>query len=400
MDVRAFRDSPTGRVVATAHGWAFVPQPLPPRLVVDIVLEQQLATTDRALSELAGLRPSLGDVSPFVAPILRREASFSCRLAGLQVDLIDLYACQAEGSEFAEWAVQGDHGGVRAALALAQTLDWAYERLSDTTVTTRWVRELHARMHGRQAPAKLRQTQTWLGAAGSTLEDADYVPPPPEEIPAALHHLEAYLQLATDAQYPPLVRLAFAYYQVEAIQPFADANGRVGRALLSLLPCVWGWLAQPVLMLSAGFAAAPERCNALLLEVSRSGDWRSWVLYFLRIVERQAHDALRRTSALHRVSLAYHDRLEHPSIDSDRAHGRSPALLHRLPERLLAMPILTAGGLQSILEVNRHRAERTTEWLVEMGILTPLPALAGRSVDDVPRPPLYAAMEILNAVVL
>ena len=186
------------------------------------------------------LTQSLADPQLLAPPLIRREAAFSCRLAGRQVDLADLYACHADGPEFADWALAGDQDEVRAALALAQTLEWAGLRLSDTAINLRFIRELHSRLHGRTAPADFRRTQTWLGVPGSSLAEADYVPPPPEELQPALRHFEEYLMQPTDAHVHPLVRLAFIFYQFEAIHPFPDANGRVGRLLLSLLPCQWG----------------------------------------------------------------------------------------------------------------------------------------------------------------
>lgn len=394
MDMRAFRDSPAGRLVPGARGWAFVPHPLPPRLVVDVLLEQQIAAAGQALAELTRLTQSLADPQLLAPPLIRREATFSCRLAGRQIDLADLYACRAEGPEFADWALAGNQDEVREALALAQTLEWAGQRLSDTAINLRFIRELHAHLHGRTAPADFRNTQTWVGAPGGGLVDADYVPPPLEELQSALRHFEEYLMQPTDARVHPLVRLAFIFYQFEAIHPFLDANGRVGRLLLALLPCQWGLVAHPMLTMSAYFAATKQECDRLLLAVSREGDWRGWVLYCVCGVEIQAHDALRRMKALHRVHQLYRSRL------AQSAPGRSPARLHSVPDRLLETPILTAGGLQNILEVNRLNAERAAQRLVDAGVLTPFAPAAGRPPDGVPRPPLYAAIELLNAIAL
>ena len=325
---------------------------------------------------------------------MRREATFSCRLAGRQVDLADLYACHADGPEFADWALAGDQDEVRAALALAQTLEWAGRRLSDTAINLRFIRELHGRLHGRTAPADFRHTQTWLGAPGCCLAEADYVPPPPEGLPPTLRQFEEYLMQPTDPHFHPLVRLAFTFYQFQAIHPFPDANGRVGRLLLSLLPCQWGVTAHPVLTMSAHFAATKQECDRLLLAVSRDGDWRSWVVYCLRGVEGQSRDVLRRMKALHRVHRAYRTRLER------QPPGRSLARLLSVPDRLLETPILTAGGLQNILEVNRLHAERAAQHLVDIGVLTPFAPAAGSTPERGRRPQLYAAIELLNAIAL
>ena len=140
--------------------------------------------------------------------------------------------------------------------------------------------------------------------------------------------------------------------------------------------------------MSAHFAATKQECDRLLLAVSREGDWRSWVVYCLSGVESQSRDALRRMKALHRVHRAYRTRLERPPP------GRSLARLLSVPDRLLETPILTAGGLQHMLEVNRLHAERTAQHLVDIGVLTLFAPAAGSTPERTQRPQLYAAIEL------
>ena len=403
MDVRAFRNSPAGRLVSSAAGWAFVPHPLPPRLTMDVVLQRQVAAAGRAVGELACLHQSLADPELFVPPFIQREAAFSSRLAKRAVHLSDLYACRADGPGFASWALEGNEDDLREALRLAQTLERADQRLPDTAINLRLIRELHAQLQGRQSRSEFRQTHSWIGAPDSGPQAAEYVPPPPEELQLALNKMETYLADASAAQPDPIVRLAFITYQFEAIHPFLDGNGRVGRLLLALLPCRWGLLPHPMLTMSAHFARSQPECDERLLTVSRDGDWRGWVSYFVQGVESQARDGLRRMNLLHRVHLAYHSRLEQMLSDPARpvpSGGYTLALKHRLPDRLLERPILTVSGLQVILGVNRLNTERAAQYLVDAGVLTPLAPATSRASGPGPRPPLYAAIELLNAMTL
>ncbi len=139
--------------------------------------------------------------------------------------------------------------------------------------------------------------QNWIGRYGTTLRDADYVPPPPPEMLQALDALEGYLQSFTD-EHPPLVRLAFIHYQFEAIHPFLDGNGRMGRLLIGLLLRSWELLPLPLLYLSAYFERHRSTYYDLLLAVSQRAAWREWVLFFLNGVLEQARDASDRARRL------------------------------------------------------------------------------------------------------
>lgn len=111
-------------------------------------------------------------------------------------------------------------------------LDYGLERLKTLPVSLRLIRELHARLlegvrGGQLTPGNFRRTQNWIGPAGSTIETATYVPPPVDEMFDALGAMEKFIHANTDL--PALVRAGMIHYQFEAIHPFLDGNGRVGR---------------------------------------------------------------------------------------------------------------------------------------------------------------------------
>ncbi len=137
-----------------------------------------------------------------------------------------------------------------------RALDYGLARIEEIPVSLRLIREMHAvLMEGvrGQHPGRgeFRQRQNWIGAAGTPLPEATYVPPPPAEMLTALDRLEKYLHAPSEL--PPLIRLALVHYQFEAIHPFLDGNGRIGRLLISLLLTTEGLLSQPLLSLSAYF---------------------------------------------------------------------------------------------------------------------------------------------------
>ena len=163
-------------------------------------------------------------------------------------------------------------------------------------VSLRLLRELHELLirgvRGEVAtPGEFRRSQNWIGPPGCTLNEATYVPPPPSALIACLDAWERFLY---DDALPPLVHAALAHSQFEAIHPFLDGNGRVGRLLITLLLVNRGVIPAPLLYLSAYFEATRQEYYARLLGVTRRGEWEEWLTYFLRGVALQSEDAVDR----------------------------------------------------------------------------------------------------------
>lgn len=133
-------------------------------------------------------------------------------------------------------------------------------------------------------PGEFRRSQNWIGPAGSTLSNATYVPPPPEEMKACLSNWENYLQNRN--QFPELIQCALLHEQFEAIHPFLDGNGRVGRLLITLFLIERGRLTQPLLYLSAYFESHRQEYYAYLQKVKTDGDWNNWILFQWRYRNR------------------------------------------------------------------------------------------------------------------
>jgi Fic family protein len=164
-------------------------------------------------------------------------------------------------------------------------LEHGLARLKDLPVSLRLIREMHERlMQGvrgdSMTPGEFRRSQNWIGPPGCTLLEANFVPPPVDEMKQALSDFEKYLHVSPAL--PPLVRLALIHYQYESIHPFLDGNGRIGRLLITLLLYVEGLLPQPLLYLSAFFERHRQEYYRLLLAVSQSGAWTDWIECFLR----------------------------------------------------------------------------------------------------------------------
>lgn len=178
----------------------------------------------------------------------------------------------------------------------------------------------------------------------------------------SLDSLEAYLNRKEDScDDSILIRLALVHYQFETIHPFRDGNGRIGRLLLPLLLCSNGRLKEPVLYLSAFFERNRDEYVDLLLSVSKSGDWITWIDFFLDAVLESAEETISFAESLLDLRQQYHRRVQ---------KGRSSALLVRLIDRLFQLPAITIKQAADVLEISHPAAAGNIRKLEKAGILT------------------------------
>lgn len=378
MNSRDFTDQAAGRVMRAPQGYnAFVPNRLPPELPWTPSIVSLLSRADRALGELSGIGRALPNPHLLILPFARREAVLSSRIEGTQASLSDLYAFEAAPK--AE-----ETGDVREVFNYVQALEFGLSRLKDLPVSLRLIREIHEKlMHGvrgeHSTPGEFRRSQNWIGPPGCLLNDAAYVPPPLEEMRTCLDALEHFLHAEHDI--PPLVQLALIHYQFEAIHPFLDGNGRVGRLITAMLLCLWGLLSQPLLYLSAYFEANRQTYYELLLSVSQRGTWKEWVLFFLEGVESQARDAVRRSHRIQDLRREYRSRFQ---------ATQSSAKLLQVVDLLFGAPILTVNQVKDAIGVSFPSANRYIRQLEEAGIVHEITGQA--------RNRLYRAAEIMRAI--
>jgi Fic family protein len=221
-----------------------------------------LSQADAALSELSGLGRYLPNPDLLIAPYVKREAVASSRIEGTQADLSDLLLDEIEpkrtppGSDVLEVRnyVAALHRGIRD--------------LEKLPLSCRLVRELHAvlmqdvRGHD-QTPGRFRRSQNWIGPPGCTLADATYVPPPEPEMHECLKHWEQFLHQR--GQMPELIQCARIHEHFEAIHPFLDGNGRIGRLLITLFLIERGRLSKPLRtcrVTSSSTAATITSCSS------------------------------------------------------------------------------------------------------------------------------------------
>lgn len=386
MNAERFRGSSAGRIIRVGQGeaayWAFVPYPLPPYLEMNSRLVRQLSDADRALGELAGLGRTLPNPHLLIRPFLRREAVLSSRIEGTRAEITDLYTYEARQLALPGVPTRDSEADVREVYNYVRALEYGLERLKTLPISLRLIRELHERLmegvRGEQAtPGEFRRSQNWIGPPGCTLKEAIFVPPPVEEMHPALEAFERYLH--SEDEYPPLIRLAFIHYQFEAIHPFLDGNGRIGRLLISLLLVSWGVLPLPLLYLSAFFEKYRDSYYDLLLKVSERGAWQEWVSFFLQGVASQSRDAILRAKRLQDLQIEWRQRVQREHMSG---------LTIRLMDELFFSPVLAPSEIARRFEVSHQAVMQSIRKLERMGIL--------QEITGKQRHRLYAAPAILS----
>ena len=378
MDPREFANSSAGQCVKTLTGyWAFVPNPLPPDISYDKSLIRLLSEADRLLGELSGTGRVLANPFLLIAPYVRREAVSSSRIEGTQASLNDLFFFEA--SELEKPKVPD----VREVKNYVRAMEYGIDRLEELPISIRLIGEIHRVLmedvRGDHAtPGEIRRSQNWVGPPGCSLQEATFVPPPVEEMKSALSDWEKYLHSQPDS--PPLIQCALMHYQFEAIHPFLDGNGRVGRLLITFFLWERGLLTQPLLYLSAFFDRFRDEYYSRLLAVSKHGDWKGWIEFFLRGVVNQAKDAISDAEKIIELHAEYRRRLE--------ATKKIPESAYRLIEEIFIGPILSITGLSKKWNIPFNSVKTGVLRLVNIGIL--------REATGRRRNKLYVASELID----
>lgn len=344
----------SGRIIKCPEGYrAFVPNPLPPRIDWTPSLLRSLSEADLLLGKLAGEGRRLPNPHLLIRPFVKREAVLSSRIEGTQATLDELLASDAGA------AIDRSPDDLREVANYVVALDHGIKALGKLPLSNRLVKQIHARLmkgvRGQTTtPGEFRRSQNWIGTPGCTPQNASYVPPPVHEMNVCLGEWEKFLH---DRSLPPLVQIALAHVQFEAIHPFLDGNGRVGRLLITLFLIERDILPTPLLYLSAFFEATRRDYYERLHGVTARGGWNAWLEYFLNGVARQADDAISRAERINALLQKWGSRLT----------GQTPRKVLAL---IAENPFCMVGPISQRLGVAFTTAQRAIDKLESEGILS------------------------------
>ena len=359
MDVEAFANSTRGEIRSTLNGpRAFHPAPLPREVTLPPPTVAVLTNATAALYNLGGTGRLLPNPDLLILPYIRAEAVLSSKIEGTQSTISDILKVQLQH----EGAVPRED--VREVLNYMGAMAHGLAGLRDgMPLCLRLVKEMQnillSGVRGQKRRGDFRDEQNWIGPPDCTVENATYVPPPVDYMHEALTDWERFLHLET-SRMPLLVKVALAHYQFEAIHPFFDGNGRIGRLLIPLSLVAEGALSAPLLYLSVYLERRRTTYYRHLLETSQTGDLLPWIEFFLEGVLTQATDAQARTVRLVESQNSLRQRL----LDANAA---TSVLV--LAESLLVNPYVTSTQVMRVVAGSRPTAQKAIDTLADMGVL-------------------------------
>ena len=267
---------------------SFRPNPLPPEPPIEMSNEMiaKLVDANRKLATLDGLSSRIPNMDLFVSMYVRKEALLSSQIEGTQCTLDDIL------NPFAE---ENTNLNVSDVVNYIRAEEFAIDRLQTLPLCNRLIKETHAvLMEGvrgqEKNPGEFRYSQNWIGGQGSTLRNARYIPPNPEDMINAMSDLEKYMN--GEDSLDPLIQAALIHYQFETTHPFLDGNGRVGRLLITLFLMEKKILSTPSLYISYFLKMNRIEYYDRMTQVRKTGDYEQWVLFFLQALSDSAEDAI------------------------------------------------------------------------------------------------------------
>lgn len=336
---------------------SFVPSPLPPVPYIDMS-EELISLVIKANSRLAVLESvaaHIPNIELFVSMYVRKEALMSSQIEGTQATLEDVLDPLIEANTNRQ---------VADVVNYIKATEFAIKRLRELPLCNRLIKETHAvLMSGvrgqEKSPGEFRRSQNWIGGQGSTLQNARYIPPSPEDMTEAMSELEKYINSDDETDIP--VRAALIHYQFETIHPFLDGNGRVGRLLITLFLMEKKVLSTPALYISYFLKKNRVEYYDRMTEVRAKGDYEQWVKFFLMALIESAEDATATIGEL----TALHDK-NHTALSGI---GRASKNTMQVFEYLESNPIIDIKKTAAALGMSFNTVSSAVKRLTDMGIL-------------------------------
>jgi Fic family protein len=370
MQEREFTENRSGEILKVDSGIAFLPNRLPPNLSPSRQLFEAATAAQGALGEFVGEARVVGNPNLIIHPLAIREAVLSNKIEGTHTVIANvlLQRAGAVPTDPRQRANQDDVLNYFHALELGSRLineGWP--------LSAQLVRSLHEellRTDGeRCALGSYRSRQAYIGLHRSdihvALREARYVPPPPEQIDAAMDGFFAAID--APAYFGPLVTCALLHYQFEAIHPFEDGNGRMGRILIPLYLLSKGILDRPHLYLSAYFVSHLEEYLDLMKRVSTHGDWEAWIIFFLEAIKTQAEESRQKTRAIIELHRRYRDLVRTSKNNQQAALAAIDLIMERV--------FITVKDIAEFAGCSRPTAKTAIDSLSRLGILSSKPGV-------------------------
>lgn len=354
----------------------------PPREIDWPALVPLIGKANAALARYDGLLSAIPNAAILLAPLVTQEAVLSSKIEGTQVTIGEVLEVEAGGDSVA--LTQPKRDDAEEVLNYRRALSMCAGQVAERPISQHLLREAHAMLmqgvRGRdKSPGRYRTLQNWIGPQGCAIEDASFVPIAPDHLAAGMDALADFMTRAD--QPDPLVQLALIHLEFEALHPFEDGNGRLGRMLIPLFLFQRRLLGGPDFYMSGYLEAHREEYHHRLKAVSRDGDWTAWCAFFLQGVAEQAVENERKARAI----LALYDRVKTEVIELSRSQHAIRAV-----DFIFQYPIFASTHFASDSTIPKPSALRILALLRDAGLLRVVRAGRGRRVG------IFAFFELLE----
>ncbi len=339
----------------------------PPQDILWGDLMPHIGQAAAALGRYDGMLAAIPNPDLLLAPLTTQEAVMSARIEGTQATISEVYQFGA-GQPAATPERRAD---IDEIINYRRAMRHAEEMLVELPLSLRVVRETHeillSGVRGRdKAPGEYRRIPNWIGAPGCLIDQAKFVPVGPERLGEAMDHWERFIHAE---ELDLLVQAAVLHAEFEAIHPFLDGNGRLGRMLVPLFLWQRGLISRPMFYISAYFESHRDAYYDGLLAVSKDDDWTGWCRFFLTAVREQAEDNLAKAKGI--LELYETTKLRVSEVT------RSRYAIHAL-DWIFQNPIFSSNGFVTESDIPAPTARRVLNALVDHGVLEVSRASSGR----------------------
>ncbi|KPK96097.1 cell filamentation protein Fic [bacterium SM23_31] len=350
-----------GKYIKQPLGYkAFIPETLPPKPAVELdeKIYALLSESDRAIAKLDGITTVLPNPDIFIAMYVKKEALLSSQIEGTQASLEGILEFDANLKP------KEDIREIKEVINYINALDYGKKRLEKLPMSLRLIKEIHKILikgtrGEHKKPGEFRTSQNWVGPPGASINEADYIPPPPNMVISAMGELEKFLH--SKDIIPPLVKIALIHAQFETIHPFLDGNGRIGRLLITFYLMWKGILSKPLLYLSYYFKKNKALYYDMLMKVRNDGAWEKWITFFLQGICETSKEAVVTARDIIVLREEYKEKIFKHSISSIYAI--------RLLDLVFDMPLVNIKIVAQRLSVSNVTAIKLVNKFETLGIL-------------------------------
>ncbi len=316
----------------------------------------------RAVARFDGLLAAIPNADILLAPLMKKEAVLSSKIEGTQASISDVLEYEA-GNVIKNESVRQD---IQEIINYRLAMQRAEELLAELPLSLRLVKGIHQVLMsgvrgGNKCPGEFRKVPNWIGSPGSSIDNATFIPISADKLPDGLKDWEQFIN---DNEFSesksPLVQIALVHAEFEALHPFLDGNGRVGRILIPILLWQKGLISRPSFYISAAFERKRSEYYERLLKVSEKSEWEEWCIFFLNCIKEEGEINVAKSQQI----LALYDDLKLKIAELTKSHFSIFVL-----DALFSLCIFNTSQVAEAAKVPYYSVSRILKVLCDNGII-------------------------------